>query len=82
MEGLVEAWPLATKAEPHQLLTMMLDAVYVDMNDGMIKGVKPKVEFLPLFNLKEPVKAGEWNLVSGDPDGIRTHDLRRDRPIC
>ena len=82
VEGLVQAWPLATKAEQHQLLTMMLDSVYVDMKGERIVGVKPKVEFLPLFNLREPVKAGEWNLVSGDPDGIRTHDLRRDRPIC
>ena len=38
---------------------MMLDAVYVDMQLGTIEGVKPKPEFLPLFNLAEPVRAGE-----------------------
>ena len=39
----------------HQLLTMMLDAVYVDMTQGLVLGLKPKPEFLPLFNLGEPV---------------------------
>ena len=39
----------------HQLLTMMLDAVYVDMTQGLVLGLKPKPEFLLLFNLGEPV---------------------------
>ena len=51
IEGLVEAWGAATLEERHQLLTMMLDAVYVDMNQGLVLGLKPKPEFLPLFNL-------------------------------
>lgn len=65
IEGLVEAWAAATKEERHQLISMMLDTVYVDMEAGKIAGVKPKPEFLPLFNLKEPVRAGEINLVTG-----------------
>lgn len=64
IEGLIEAWTLATNEERHQLLTMMLDAVYVDMQLGTIEGVKPKPEFLPLFNLAEPVRAGETVLVT------------------
>ena len=51
MEGLVEAWPEATKEERHQLLNMMLDAVYVDMVSGRVAGMQPKPAFLPLFNL-------------------------------
>ena len=43
---------------------MMLDAVYVDMQSGTIEGVKPKPEFLPLFNLAQPVRAGETVLVT------------------
>ena len=68
IEGLVEAWEEATKEERHQLLAMMLDAVYVDMQAGKVTGVKPKPEFLPLFNLKEPVRAGETILVTGGLD--------------
>lgn len=64
IEGLIEAWTLATNEERHQLLTMMLDAVYVDMQSGTFEGVKPKPEFLPLFNLAEPVRAGETVLVA------------------
>lgn len=56
---------MATKVERHQLLTMMLDAVYVDMKNAEVVGVKPKPEFLPLFNLREPVKSGEAILVTG-----------------
>ena len=64
VEGLIAAWTLATKSERHQLLTMMLDAVYVDMKNAEVVGVKPKPEFLPLFNLKEPVKSGKAVLVT------------------
>ncbi len=70
VEGLVEAWHRATKEERHQLLTMMLDAVYVDVNAGLVVGLKPKPAFLPLFNLKEPIRAREVLLVTGDPERI------------
>ena len=52
---------LTTKEKRHLLFCMMLDAVYVDMQARKIAGVKPKPEFLPLFSLKEPIKAGEIN---------------------
>ena len=60
----MEAWGGATLEERHQLLSMMLDAVYVDMKSGEVVGVKPKPEFLPLFNLRKPVKSGETILVT------------------
>ena len=59
------AWGAATLEERHQLLTMMLDAVYVDMTQGLVLGLKPKPEFLPLFNLGEPVTTGDSELVTG-----------------
>ena len=82
VEALVEAWALATREEQHDLLKLMLDAVYVDMGAGKVVAVSPKPEFLPLFNLRERVSSGAIDLVTGDPDGIRTHDLRRDRAVC
>ena len=47
------------------MLSMMLDAVYVDMTQGLVLGLKPKPEFLPLFNLGEPVTTGDSELVTG-----------------
>ena len=49
----------------HQLLSIMLDDVYVDMVQGLVLGLKPKPEFLPLFNLGEPVTTGDSELVTG-----------------
>ena len=72
IEGLVEAWGAATLEERHQLLAMMLDAVYVDMTQGLVLGLKPKPEFLPLFNLGEPVTTGDAELVTGGMEQSRT----------
>ena len=62
---MLEAWSAGTLEERHQLLIMMLDAVYVDMAQGLVLGLKPKPEFLPLFNLGEPVTIGDSELVTG-----------------
>ena len=66
------AWGAAALEERHQLLTMMLDAVYVDMTQGLVLGLKPKPEFLPLFNLGEPVTTGDSELVTGGMEQSRT----------
>ncbi len=47
------------------MLSIMLDGVYVDMAQGLVLGLKPKPEFLPLFNLGEPVTTGDSELVTG-----------------
>ena len=62
----------ATLEERHQLLTMMLDGLYVDMAQGLVLGLKPKPEFLPLFNLGEPVTTGDSELVTGGMEQSRT----------
>ncbi len=82
IEGLVEAWKLATKEERRDLLRMSLDGVYVDMSTGSVVALKPKAAFLPLFQRDRPVRSGASVLVSGDPEGIRTPDLHRDRVAC
>jgi len=51
------------------LLSLILDAVYVDMGQGLVLGLKPKPEFLPLFNLGEPVTTGDSVLVTGGDGG-------------
>ena len=82
VEGMVVAWQEATKEERRDMLRLMLDAVYVDMPTGKVVGLRPKPAFLPLFSLEKPVQAGEMVLVTGDPEGIRTLDLHRDRVAC
>ncbi len=82
VEGLVEAWKLATKEERRDLLRMSLDGIYVDMSNGSFVALKPKAAFLPLFQIDRPVRSGSTVLVSGDPEGIRTPDLHRDRVAC
>ena len=47
----------------------MLDDVYVDMVQGLVLGIKPNPEFLPLFNLGEPVTTGNLELVTGGITG-------------
>lgn len=37
----------------------------VDMAHGLVLGLKHKPEFLPLFNLGEPVTIGDSELVTG-----------------
>ena len=64
VEGVVAAFEIATKEERREMLQMMLDAVYIDMTTKEVVGLKPKGAFLPLFNLDEPVKAGELVLTT------------------
>ena len=64
VEGVVVAWNLASEEERHDMLQMMLDAVYIDMTTKQVVGIRPKTAFLPLFNLKEPIKTGEFALVT------------------
>ena len=64
VEGIVEAWGMATKEERRDMLQMMLNAVYIDMPTKQIVGLEPKAAFLPLFQLEEPLKSGEFVLTT------------------
>ncbi len=90
VEGMLEAWTHASKEEKRDILCMMLDAVYVDTSTKRIVALQIKPSFKPLFTAwlgtKNPdettVRLGAKKIVDGDPDGIRTHDLWLDRPVC
>ena len=81
-------WDGASEKEKARMLAIMLETVYCDTRLKKIIALKLRGIFLPLFslcnNLKE--KGGLVflpHLVGiGDPDGIRTHDLHRDRVAC
>ena len=66
--------------EHHQLLSMMLDAIYVDMAQGLVLGLKPKPEFLLLFNLGELVTTGDSELVTAGMEQSRA--IPRTRADC
>ena len=68
----------------------LLDVGYVDrklpgdVSRKELVGVKPKPPFVPVFDLlpvSTRAKGASIELI-GDPDGIRTHDLHRDRVAC
>ena len=44
------------------------------MTHGLVLGLKPKPEFLPLFNLGEPVTTGDAELVTGGMEQTPTPD--------
>ena len=71
-----------TGGERRDLVRLVLAKVEIDLRTGGAEGLIPKPAFLPLFRLEEPVTAGPTILVAGDPEGIRTPDLHRDRVAC
>lgn len=51
LKGMLEIWGEATEQEKAKILTIMLDAVYCDLNARKIVALKPKSPFLPVFSL-------------------------------
>ena len=47
--------------------------------DGRLLAVKPRHEFEPFFKLNFERQTAD---IAGDPEGIRTPDLHRDRVAC
>ena len=47
--------------------------------DGRLLAVKPRPEFEPFFKLNFERQTAD---IAGDPEGIRTPDLHRDRVAC
>jgi ribosome-associated translation inhibitor RaiA len=70
------------------MLAIMIEAIYCDTRLKKIIALKPRGIFLPLFALCDSLKEKDGLVFPsdflniGDPDGIRTHDLHRDRVAC
>ncbi len=78
---------LATPEEKHQLLRCMFESLYVEFRTGQIVEVVPRPGFrwvLEAAEITRPPGAvpDDPLLVIGDPEGIRTPDLHRDRVAC
>ena len=89
IEGLLDAWHCATREEKRDILRMMLQAVYVDVPKKKLVALQVKPTFKPLFRAwlenEEPQQVQlrfTSDIVFGDPEGIRTPDLQRDKLVC
>ena len=88
LKSMLVIWDEATEAEKARMLSIMLDAVYCDTDRKMIVAIKPKSPFLPVFSLCDTLKERGGLIFApqlvgiGDPGGIRTPDLHRDRVAC
>jgi predicted transcriptional regulator len=83
IEELPALWRAATLEERRAIVLAALDAVYVDVDKEQVVAVQPKGDFLPLLAAASPTwgLAGK-SLLLGDPEGIRTPDLQRDKLVC
>ena len=88
LKSMSAIWDGANEQEKARMLAMMLEAVYCDAGLKRIIALKPRQVFLPLFTLCDSLQEKNGLIFSpdfvgiGDPDGIRTHDLHRDRVAC
>ena len=85
---MLNIWAEASEQEKARMLSITLEIVYCDTNQKRIITLKPRGVFLPLFALCDSLREKEGLIFPqdfvgiGDPDGIRTHDLHRDRVAC
>jgi hypothetical protein len=88
VESLPAAWADADQQQRNELLSAIYESIWV--NGPVVEYVKPRPEMEPLFRSRvgaaQPVCELENECHTkcgrGDPDGIRTHDLHRDRAAC
>ena len=65
----------------------MIESLYVDFRAGQVLEIVPKPGFRCTFEAAGITKAltyvtSDQQLTIGDPEGIRTADLHRDRVAC
>ena len=73
-----QAWAVAGPRNRNRLAKRLFEAVIV--RDEQVVAVKPQPGLRAFSALNEDTRHTES--LSGDPDGIRTHDLHRDRVAC
>ena len=71
------AWAEADQRQRNRLARQLFDAVWV--RNEKVVAVRPRPELRSFFALSDECHAGS---MSGDPEGIRTPDLHRDRVAC
>lgn len=76
VEGLLAAWRSASRKERQQILTSMIDAVYVELEERAVVALQVKPPFKPLFRawLDTGTQPGPVRVWFGDAKS-RKHDL-------
>jgi site-specific DNA recombinase len=82
-----DTWDAATPEERAELLGQMVESLYVDFKTGQVLELVPKPGFRCVFQGTEIARplaclASDHQLTIGDPEGIRTPDLQRDKLVC
>lgn len=77
IENLQAAWDLATEAERAEMVRLIFEDIWVDLETGDVPYFKPRPAFLPVFEI-----VARTTLWPGDPERIRTADLHLDRVAC
>ena len=72
-----DAWKEASQEQRNRLARSLFEEVMAE--DGRLLAVKPRPEFEPFFKLNFERQTAD---IAGDPEGIRTPDLHRDRVAC
>ncbi len=77
LSDVLQAWKEATQEQRNKLAKMLFEEIRIE--DNKVVAVRPRPEFEPFFKLNFECHSKS---IAGDPDGIRTHDLQRDRLAC
>ncbi len=75
LENIGRVWDSINLETRRGIVLALFDAIYIDIRTGQVEEYRPKAAFRRLLVSLRTVQFG-------DPDGIRTHDLQRDRLAC
>ena len=75
--NIAQAWRQATQEQRNKLAKALFEQLWIE--DNKVVFVKPRTELLPFFKINFECHTKN---IGYDPDGIRTHDLHRDRVAC
>ena len=78
LSSVAKAWKQADQEQRNRLARILFEEVKLD-SGGRVITVKPRAELEPFFRLSYECHARD---IAGDPGGIRTPDLHRDRVAC
>lgn len=76
LQGLAGAWPVATEEERAELVSLVFEEVYIDLDAKEVVYVKPRQAMRPLFDILRGEKVG---LI--DPERVRVESARLYQPV-
>jgi site-specific DNA recombinase len=77
-------WDAATPEERGALFGRIAEKFFVDFDTGQVLEIVPRIGFRYVLEAAQIARspASPFDLTIGDPEGIRTPDLHRDRVAC